>query len=81
MYSSNNGIEENPIYKELRQYRYEKSKAENIKPYLICKNDELAEIINFMPQTPEQLYFIGGFNEDKIKKYGNDIIAILDKYR
>lgn len=79
--SSNNGIEENPIYKELRQYRYEKSKAENIKPYLICKNDELAEIINFMPQTPEQLYFIGGFNEDKIKKYGNDIIAILDKYR
>lgn len=79
--SSNNGIEESPIYKALRQYRYEKSKAENIKPYIICKNDELVEIINFMPQTPEQLYFIGGFSEDKIKKYGNDIIAILDKYR
>ena len=79
--SSNNGIEESPIYKALRQYRYEKSKAENIKPYIICKNDELVEIINFMPQTPEQLYFIGGFSEDKINKYGNDIIAILDRYR
>lgn len=79
--SSNNGIEESPIYKALRQYRYEKSKAENIKPYIIFKNDELVEIINFMPQTPEQLYFIGGFSEDKINKYGNDIIAILDRYR
>ena len=79
--SSNNGIEESPIYKALRQYRYEKSKAENIKPYIIFKNDELVELINFMPQTPEQLYFIGGFSEDKINKYGNDIIAILDRYR
>lgn len=50
-----------PIYKALRQYRYEKSKAENIKAYYVFKNDELIEIIRLMPTAPGELRSIRGF--------------------
>lgn len=75
------GYENLPIYKALRQYRYEKSKAENIKAYYVFKNDELIEIIRLMPTVPEQLRSIRGFGEGKIQKYGYDIINIVNKYR
>ena len=70
-----------PIYKALRQYRYEKSKAENIKAYYVFKNDELIEIIRLMPTAPGQLRSIRGFGEGKIQKYGSDIVSIVNKYR
>ena len=70
-----------PLYKALKQYRYEKSKAENIKAYYVFKNDELIEIIKLMPTAPEQLKSIRGFGEGKIQKYGNEIVNIVNKYR
>lgn len=70
-----------PLYKALKQYRYEKSKAENIKAYFVFKNDELIEIIKLMPTAPEQLKSIRGFGEGKIQKYGNEIVNIVNKYR
>lgn len=70
-----------PIYKALRQYRYEKSKAENIKAYYVFKNDELIEIIRLMPTAPGELRSIRGFGEGKIQKYGNDIVNIVNRYR
>lgn len=70
-----------PLYKALKQYRYEKSKAENIKAYYVFKNDELIEIIKLMPTVPEQLKSIRGFGEGKIQKYGNEIVNIVNKYR
>lgn len=79
--NSNSGYENLPIYKALRQYRYEKSKAENIKAYYVFKNDELIEIIKLMPTSPGQLKSIRGFGDGKIQKYGNDIVNIVNKYR
>lgn len=70
-----------PIYKALRQYRYEKSKTENIKAYYVFKNDELIEIIRLMPTAPGELRSIRGFGEGKIQKYGNDIVNIVNRYR
>ena len=70
-----------PLYKALKQYRYEKSKVENIKAYYVFKNDELIEIIKLMPTAPEQLKSIRGFGEGKIQKYGNEIVNIVNKYR
>lgn len=75
------GYENLPIYKALKQYRFEKSKAENIKAYYIFKNDELIEIIKMMPTAPGQLKSIRGFGDGKIQKYGYDIVNIVNKYR
>ncbi len=37
-------IEESNLYKELKQYRLERSKADGIKPYFIYSNVQLEEI-------------------------------------
>lgn len=75
-----NNIEQIEIYKELRQYRYEKSKCENIKPYFIFNNIQLEQIIINMPKTVTQLMQINGFADKKCQKYGSDIIDIIKKY-
>lgn len=78
--SKSNNIEDTEIYKELKQYRYMKSKEESLKPYMIYKNEQIEDIINTMPRTIKQLKSIRGFGDIKCEKYGRDIIKIVEKY-
>ena len=73
-------IEDTEIYKELKQYRYMKSKEESLKPYMIYKNEQIEDIIKYMPSSIEQLKLIRGFGDIKCEKYGRDIIKIVEKY-
>lgn len=77
----NTTVQESTIYKELKQFRTEKSKEENIKPYFIYNNKQLLELIERKPVTLDALMQISGFGEIKVQKYGKSIIEILDKYR
>ena len=71
-------IEETPLYKALKKYRYEKSKEENVKPYFLYNNTELKNIIKVKPKTIEELRNIKGFGNVKCSKYGKDIINIIN---
>lgn len=73
-------IEETPLYKALRQYRYETSQAENIKPYFIYNNAQMEELISVMPKTLDDIKKVPGFGDIKCKKYGNDILEIIKKF-
>lgn len=75
-----NITEESPIYKELREYRLNKSREEMVKPYIIYNNQELESIIKAKPKTTEELISIKGFGKVKCDKYGADIIEIINKY-
>lgn len=48
-------IEESSIYKELKEYRLNKSREENVKPYFLYNNQELESIIKVKPKTIEEL--------------------------
>ncbi len=72
-------IEESNLYKELKQYRLEKSRIDGVKPYFIYSNVQLEEISHKKPRTIEALKFIKGFADVKCKKYGDDIIEIVRK--
>lgn len=74
-------MEEMEIYKELKAYRLEMSRKENIQPYIIYNNKQLEDLIQKMPRTIEQLQKVSGFGEVKTSKYGKDIITILSKYQ
>ncbi|RGY98749.1 HRDC domain-containing protein [Clostridium sp. AM58-1XD] len=74
-------IEESDIYKELQKYRWEKSREEGIKPYFICNNSQLKDLIAKMPKDLEELKKVDGFGEVKTGKYGNDLLKILEKYK
>ena len=75
-------IEENTdLFEELKAYRLNKSREENIKAYYIYSNKELEALITMMPMTKEELQTVEGFGQIKIGKYGNDIINIINKYK
>ena len=73
-------IEETEIYKELREYRLNKSREEMVKPYFIYNNNQLVDLISRMPRDKEELKKVAGFGEVKVEKYGEDIIGIVGKY-
>ena len=73
-------LEDTPLYKELKQYRLETSKAEGNKAYFVFSNAQLESIIAAMPKTLEDIRKISGFGEDKCKRYGNAILEIVKKY-
>lgn len=76
--STNSGsIEEDSLYKELKQYRLERSKADGVKPYFIYSNAQLEEIVNKKPKTVNELKAIKGFGDVKCEKYGGDVVEIV----
>lgn len=73
-------IEDTDIFKELKAYRLEVSRKENLKPYIIYNDKQLKELISRKPKSIEELQKVPGFGEVKSKKYGDDILRILAKY-
>mgnify|MGYP003379183196 FL=1 len=74
-------VEELPVYKELRAYRYQMSRKEGIKPYYIYNDAQMKELIARMPGTKEELLNVQGFGPVKADKYGADVLAILERHR
>lgn len=79
--SAKANIEETPLYKALKQYRYYTSKAEGIKPYLIYNNAQMEELISIMPETLEEIKQVSGFGDVKCQKYGTAILEIIKQYK
>ncbi len=73
-------VEDTEMFKELKVYRLNKSREENIKPYYIYNDSQLKDLISKMPRSNEELLAVAGFGEAKINKYGNDILKIIEKY-
>lgn len=69
--------EPNILYESLRNYRFKKSKEENIKPYMIFNNNELDLLCSLKPITIDELLKVPGFGQFKVSKYGEDIISII----
>jgi hypothetical protein len=78
--ASDVNIEDTPLYKALKKYRYETSVAENVKPYFIFNNAQLESLISTMPKNVEDLQKVSGFGEVKCQKYGEDLLKIINKY-
>jgi superfamily II DNA helicase RecQ len=70
--------EEKIIFSTLKQWRNDKGTQLNIPNFMVCHNTELMTIAKVKPQSLEELYKIKGFGEQKIAKFGDDIIALLN---
>ena len=71
--------EEYPLFNTLREWRNSLASKEGKPPYIISTNVQLAEIIKQKPETLSSLISIRGFGEEKVKKYGNELLSILSK--
>jgi hypothetical protein len=75
-------VEEKSINKEkligrLKKFRWERSQADNVKPYFIFSNKQMEELIEKRPKCKEELLKVSGFGKVKSDKYGEEIIKIL----
>jgi superfamily II DNA helicase RecQ len=69
------------LVKELKKYPFRKSQEEKIPPYLVYNNKEMFALCEKFPKTLEELGRVPGFKEDKVKKYGNDLLEIIEKFK
>lgn len=70
--------EEKRIFATLKQWRQDKATQLNIPNFMVCHNTELMTISKVKPQTLDELSNIKGFGGQKIAKFGEDIIALLN---
>ncbi|MDU4891392.1 MAG: HRDC domain-containing protein [Clostridium sp.] len=57
------------------------SRNEDIKPYFIFNDNQLRDLISKMPATSAELLAVSSFGGVKVKKYGEKIITIVNKYK
>lgn len=70
--------DEKRIFSTLKQWRQDKATQLNIPNFMVCHNTELVTIAKVKPQSLDDLSKIKGFGGQKISKFGDDIIAILN---
>lgn len=70
--------EESNVYLALKQWRQERAELAALPSYLVAGNAELVTIAKVRPQTIEELSKIRGFGDQKVAKYGEDILALLN---
>ncbi|WP_423188373.1 HRDC domain-containing protein [Alkalibacterium sp. f15] len=73
-------VKETKIFKELKDFRLNKSREEEIRAYHIFSDKQLTALIDEMPKSREDLQLVDGFGEAKVKKYGDDIVSIIQRY-
>ena len=71
---------EQKIFDAFKIWRQTKANDLNLPAYMICSNAELISLVKTRPETMEQLIKIKGFGEQKIAKFGDEIIALLNSF-
>lgn len=77
---ANNTEASNPqLFERLRQKRYEIAQAEHMPPYIIFSDKTLKEMSCCIPKTKEELLRIHGVGANKLEKYGEAFLLILNE--
>lgn len=69
--------EDFPLFEALRNWRSSQCKIEDVPPYVLGNNKQLAEMAHARPNSLAELAKISGFGKNKIEKYGQMILQIL----
>ncbi len=69
--------EQLPLFDALREWRTERAKQDGVPPYVICTNQQLADMVAARPDSLAGLSKIHGFGKGKSEKYGKVILTML----
>ena len=78
IYSDNRHPE---LIQPLIDWRTEKYLSQNIRAYWVLTQRALLEIADTCPTTKEELLQVNGFGSAKWKQYGEELLALIAKYR
>jgi superfamily II DNA helicase RecQ len=65
------------LFDQLRGWRAKACKRDGLPPYLICTNQQLAEIARKPARTKADLHAIHGLGQTKIDRWGEEILAVV----
>ncbi len=73
---------EGPSYDEdllvrLKQWRLDRARADKVSAFIVAHNTLLEELARRKPQTVQALLGIKGFGQNKLDKYGSELLEIL----
>ncbi|MCF6349724.1 MAG: helix-turn-helix domain-containing protein [Flavobacteriaceae bacterium] len=68
------------LFEQLRILRLELSNIDNCPPFQIFTQISLFEMCAYFPKTPIELKKINGMGKIRVKKYGDKILEIINKY-
>lgn len=66
------------IQARLRQWRSEKAGELGIPAYMVLHDSALQEIAELMPATEAELLDVRGIGRDKVRRFGNEIIILVN---
>lgn len=69
--------EDQGLWHALRACRKRLAEEQGVPPYVIFHDATLREMLEFRPLTPEQLRSITGVGESKLKRFGEEFLAVI----
>ncbi|WP_100408123.1 DNA helicase RecQ [Bacillus solitudinis] len=72
--------QQDDVFEALRVCRKELADAQNIPPYLVFSDKTLRQMSQFIPITLEELNEIQGVGEQKLQKYGESFLTVLQTF-
>ncbi len=68
------------LIEELKNWRRDLAKKNSLPPFTIIHDSAIYAISEFVPLSNSELLSIKGLGEQKVSKYGEDILSIVKKY-
>lgn len=69
--------EDQGLWNALRSCRKRLAEEQGVPPYVIFHDATLREMLEFRPLTPEQLRSITGVGDSKLKRFGEEFLAVI----
>jgi len=69
--------EDQGLWNALRACRKRLAEEQGVPPYVIFHDATLREMLDFRPLTPEQLRSITGVGDSKLKRFGEEFLAVI----
>jgi superfamily II DNA helicase RecQ len=65
---------------ELRNWRLQRAKADEVPAYVVFHNSTLDEIAERQPRTLAELALVPGVGPAKLERYGDEVLAALARF-
>jgi DNA helicase-2/ATP-dependent DNA helicase PcrA len=73
------GEPDDPVFAELKKWRLERSRADEVPAYVVFHNATLAEIAARKPSSLRDLGTVPGVGPTKLERYGDEVLSVLQR--
>jgi DNA helicase-2/ATP-dependent DNA helicase PcrA len=66
------------LFERLREWRKERARTDEVAAFMVFSNSTLEQIAEHRPRTPDALLRISGVGPDKLQKYGEELLTLVE---